>query len=54
LRHGSIRLALDILNVTNAANRVQEIDTSGPRFNERLPVAIEPPRFVRFNVEYGF
>ncbi len=42
------------MNVTNASNRVQEIDSSGPLFNQRLPVAIQPPRFVRFCLDYEF
>jgi hypothetical protein len=52
--HGTLRLALDVLNVTNAGNRVEESDLSGPTFLERLPVAIEPPRFLRFGVNYRF
>jgi hypothetical protein len=52
--YGSMRLALDILNVMNASNRVQENDAGGPLFNQRLPVAIETPRFVRVNVTYEF
>jgi hypothetical protein len=51
---GGVRLGVDVLNVTNASNRVQEIDSSGPLFNQRLPVAIQPPRFVRFCLDYEF
>ncbi len=54
IAHGSLRLGLDILNVTNAANRLQESDLSGPAFNQRLPVAIEPARFLRFDIQFGF
>jgi hypothetical protein len=54
LPRGSLRLALDILNVTNANNRLQENDLAGPNFNQRLPVAIEPPRFVRLDLSYRF
>jgi len=49
---GSFRVALDVFNVTNAAHRIQESEVTGSLFNQRLPVAIEPARFVRFQVEY--
>jgi hypothetical protein len=51
---GSLRLALDILNVLNGGNKIQESDISGPLFNQRLPVAIQPPRYARVNIEYQF
>jgi hypothetical protein len=44
----------DVLNVTNAAQRLQENDLSGPSFNQRLPVAIQPGRFVRLGFQYEF
>jgi hypothetical protein len=31
--HWSIRLTLDVLNVTNAGNRIEESDLSGPAFS---------------------
>jgi hypothetical protein len=52
--HGSIGLALDVLNVLNAAHKMQESDITGPLFNQRLPVVIQPPRFLRFTMEYLF
>ena len=52
--HGRVRCALDILNVINAANRTQENDLSGPLFNQRLPVAILPARFLRLGIDYQF
>jgi hypothetical protein len=54
LNYGAIRFALDVLNVTNASNRVQENDLSSPVFNQRLPVVIETPRFIRFELRYQF
>ena len=51
---GSLRLAVDILNVLNSGNKVQESDISGPLFNQRLPVAVQPPRYARVNIEYQF
>jgi hypothetical protein len=52
--HGNLRLILDVLNVSNASNHVQENDVSGPTFNQRLPFAIEAPRYLRFEVQYSF
>jgi hypothetical protein len=54
LPYGAIRFALDVLNVTNANNRLQENDLSSPTFNQRLPVVIETPRFIRFELRYQF
>ncbi len=47
-------ISADILNVTNAAQRLQEDDLSGPSFNLRLPVEIQPSRFVRIGFRYQF
>jgi hypothetical protein len=52
LRLGRIRIAADIFNVLNCASRLRENDLSGPSFNQRLPLAIQPPRFVRLGVVY--
>ena len=49
-----VRIFTDILNVTNAGQRLQENDLSGPSFNLRLPVAIQPSRFVRLGFRYDF
>jgi hypothetical protein len=48
------RVAADLLNVTNAANRLQESDIAAPAFNQRLPVAIQAPRYVRIGVSLNF
>jgi len=47
-------VSADLLNATNAAHRLQESDLSGPSFNQRLPVAIQPPRFMRVELRYAF
>jgi hypothetical protein len=52
--YGNLRLVVDVLNVNNANNRVQENDISAPTFNQRLPVAIEAPRYLRFELQYSF
>jgi hypothetical protein len=51
---GRLTVSADVLNVTNAAHRLQESDLSGPTFNQRLPVAIQAPRFVRVEFRYEF
>jgi hypothetical protein len=54
LAPGRLAVSADILNVTNAGQSLQENDLSGASFNLRLPVAIEPPRFVRLGIRYEF
>ena len=51
---GRITAAIDIFNVTNTAKRLQESDLSSPAFSQRLPVAIQPPRFARIELRYEF
>jgi hypothetical protein len=51
---GRFAVSADILNVTNAGQRLQENDLSGPSFNLRLPVSIQPPRLVRVGFRYEF
>jgi hypothetical protein len=54
LRYGQITAIADLLNVTNADLAIQQSDVTGPNFNSRLPIAIEPPRFARFELRYRF
>ena len=54
LPYGGITAAADLLNVTNADLAIQQTDLTGPTFNQRLPIAIEPPRFARFELRYRF
>src|SRR5207248_6776619 len=51
---GHIAASIDILNVTNAGQKIQESDLTSPSFNLRLPVAIQLPRFVRIGFRYEF
>jgi hypothetical protein len=51
---GRLLVSGDILNVTNTGQSLQENDLSGPLFNLRLPVSIQPPRFVRLGFRYEF
>ncbi len=54
LPRGRLAVFFDVLNVTNAAQRLQESDLSGPAFNLRLPVSIQPARFLRLGFRYEF
>jgi hypothetical protein len=54
LPSGRLAALVDVLNVTNGNQRLQENDLSGTSFNLRLPVALEPPRFVRLGLRYDF
>ena len=51
---GNMAVTADIMNVTNAGQSLQQSDLSGPAFNLRLPVEIQPPRFVRLGFRYQF
>jgi hypothetical protein len=51
---GRFAVTADIFNVTNAGQSIQQNDLSGPSFNLRMPVAIQPPRFVRIGFRYAF
>lgn len=51
---GRLRLFADLLNVRNSNQQIQQIDLTGVAFNQRLPVAIQPPRFVRLGLAYSF
>jgi hypothetical protein len=51
---GRIVASVDVLNVTNAGQSIQENSLSGASFNLRLPVAIQPARFVRIEFRYEF
>lgn len=54
LPFGTIGLSADVFNLIDAAQRLQEEDLGGPSFNLRLPVAIQPARFVRIGFRYRF
>jgi hypothetical protein len=54
LPFGRLTVTGDLLNVTNAGQRLQEEDWSSPSFNLRLPVSIQPARFLRLGFRYDF
>jgi len=54
MAHGETKLALEVVNVMNSDNKIREVDASGPTFNQRLPLAIEPARFLRMSIQYAF
>lgn len=53
-RRASLRLTADVFNVLNRAGRLREDDLSGPRFNARLPAALQPPRFLRLGLSVSW
>jgi hypothetical protein len=54
LPRGALRLTVDVFNLPNLSHNTRERDWSGPEFNQRLPLAIQPPRFVRTGLEWEF
>jgi hypothetical protein len=52
--HGSLNGAIDIFNVANSGYQLQQNETSGTSFNQRLPVEIQPPRFAQIELRYSF
>jgi hypothetical protein len=54
LPFGSLGIFADIFNATNAGQKLQEIDLSGPLFNLRQAAAIQTPRFVQIGFYYEF
>ena len=53
-RAGTFDAALDILNVANSGYKIQENEATARSFNLRLPVEIQPSRFVRVQLLYMF
>ena len=51
---GRLAVWADIFNAVNAGQKLQEDDLSGPSFNLRLPVSIQPPRSARLGFRYEF
>jgi hypothetical protein len=51
---GTFGAALDIMNVANSGYKLQENEITGTSFNMRLPVEIQPARFVRVEFRYTF
>lgn len=54
LPRGALRLTVDVFNLPNLAHNTRERDWSAPEFNERLPLAIQPPRFIALGLEWEF
>jgi hypothetical protein len=41
-------------NTCSEAHGIQQSDVSGPNFNLRRPVAIQPARYVRLELRFDF
>ena len=53
-RRGVVSGYLDCFNCLNANRNTLEADLTGPTFQSRVPLAVEPPRVVRLGVEWKF
>jgi hypothetical protein len=51
---GNLAATADLMNVTNAGNGIQQSDVTGPNFNLRLPVALQPARYLRLGLRLDF
>ncbi len=54
LKKGRLLSVVDLLNVMNSARAIQQSDLTGTNFNLRLPVSLQPARFVRLGLTYSF
>jgi hypothetical protein len=54
LPRARITATMDLMNVVNAGHAIQESDLTGASFNQRLPVALQAPRFARLGFRYEF
>ena len=54
VRRGTLRVSGDLFNVLNRASKLRVDDLSGPNFLQVLPTEIQPPRFLRLAVSWGF
>lgn len=54
LHRGRFAAFADILNVTNESQAIRQSDVTGPAFNLRLPLAIQPGRYLRLGLKYSF
>jgi hypothetical protein len=51
---GQVKLALDAINMMNSNHKILENAVTGTAFNERLPLALEPARYLRLTLQYAF
>ena len=54
LRRHIISGYLDCFNCLNMNRNTLEADLTGPTFQSRVPLAVEPPRIVRIGLEWKF
>jgi len=51
---GQVRMLVDVFNLLNSSNKTEENDLTGPLFNLRLPLELQPPRIARVGFEFVF
>jgi hypothetical protein len=54
LHKGTLRVSGDLFNVLNRGSKLRVDDLTGPNFLQFLPTQIQPPRFLRASVSWGF
>ncbi len=54
LRRGVISGFADVFNLLNVNSNTRELDLTGPALNQRVPIAVEPPRSTRLGVQWKF
>jgi hypothetical protein len=54
LLRGRLSAYLDVFNALNTNNNTVESPLTGPAFQSRIPLAIEPPRIVRLGIVWSF
>ncbi|MGH9594896.1 MAG: hypothetical protein ACRD5L_17525, partial [Bryobacteraceae bacterium] len=54
LRKGTLRVSGDLFNVLNRASKLRVDELTGPTFLQFLPMELQPPRFLRVGVSWGF
>jgi hypothetical protein len=51
---GKLRASAEVFNVLNLGASLRVADLTGPQFVQRLPLEMQPPRFVRGGISWEF
>lgn len=54
LLRGSLRVSGEIFNLLNLGASLRVADLTGPQFMQKLPLEIQPPRFLRGGISWEF
>ena len=53
-KRSKLSFDLDVFNLLNLSRDTRESDLTGPDFNKRVPIAIQPPRTIRVGLGWQF